>query len=264
MLARSRIRPVSAARREPLASIFLSYAHEDKARAEFLANALEAEGWSIFWDRTIPTGSTWRDYIGGALHEAKCVVVAWSKASVKSDWVHEEADEGRERKILVPVLLENVKPPLGFRSIQAETLTDWNGSPSAGEFRKLVADIEHLLGPPPNRQLESMERDAISAPEEELLPRLKEPRQNVSPTKPAIGQIFQSKRRREAQSDDKGQTVQPARVPKTAIYFIAAAAVALLIYLFSSAEWTPSPDPSVIEQDMCNKPNPPAECLFKK
>ncbi len=114
-----------------MASIFLSYAHEDKVRAERLASALEAEGWSVFWDRTIPSGRTWRDYIGKALHEANCIVVAWSRASISSDWVHEEADEGRDRKILVPVLLDNVKPPLGFRSIQAELLINWDGSPAA-------------------------------------------------------------------------------------------------------------------------------------
>ena len=114
----------------------------------------------MFWDRTIPSGRTWRDYIGKALHEASCIVVAWSQASIASDWVHEEADEGRERKILVPVLLDNVKPPLGFRSIQAEALINWDGSPAASEFRKLVGDIEHFLGSPPNRPSESMQNAA--------------------------------------------------------------------------------------------------------
>lgn len=212
-----RLRPVAEVRREPLTSIFLSYAHEDKTRAESLAKALEAEGWSIFWDRTIPTGSTWRDYIGSALHEAKCVVVAWSKASVKSDWVHEEADEGRERKILVPVLLEHVKPPLGFRSIQTETLTDWNGSPSAGEFRKLVADIEQLLGPPPTRQSVSTSRKAATVQQQESPAASQPPLQEVRPAKPTATQSSQPDRGNEVESKDADQRLLSAGLPKIAV-----------------------------------------------
>ena len=263
-----RLGPVAEVRRDPLTSIFLSYAHEDKTRAESLAKALEAEGWSIFWDRTIPTGNTWRDYIGKALHNAKCVVVAWSRASIESDWVHEEADEGRERKILVPVLLENVKPPLGFRSIQAETLVDWDGSPSAGEFRKLVSDIEQLLGPPPNRQLESTKRDDVPAPQQKLPTTSYEPQQNTRSTKPAVSQPSQSVRTGETGLDGKDQGAPPAGMSRVAIgsvvILLLIIGLALLIFIFSSIEWTSSPDPGITELNFCNKPNPPAECLFKK
>lgn len=46
-----------------MSDIFISYANEDRARAQILAAALEAQGWSTFWDRTIPTGKTWREII---------------------------------------------------------------------------------------------------------------------------------------------------------------------------------------------------------
>ena len=60
-----------------MADIFISYASEDVARARVLANALAGCGWSVFWDRTIPFGMTWRQVIGKELEEALCVVVAW-------------------------------------------------------------------------------------------------------------------------------------------------------------------------------------------
>jgi hypothetical protein len=101
-------------RGNPLSDIFISYAREDRGRAKQLAEALKAQGWSVFWDRTIPPGKTWREVIAKALHEARCVVVAWSEASIASGWVHEEAEEGHERKILVPIFFEEVKPPMGF------------------------------------------------------------------------------------------------------------------------------------------------------
>src|SRR5918994_1276189 len=97
------------------ADVFFSYAREDQARVAPLVAALEAHGWAVFWDRRIPAGKTWRSHIGRALEEARCVVVAWSEHSIQSDWVIEEADEAKERGILVPVLLDAVLPPRGFR-----------------------------------------------------------------------------------------------------------------------------------------------------
>jgi len=75
-----------------VSDIFLSYAREDLERVKRIVAACEAKGWSVFWDRTIPAGKTWREIIGKALDEASCVVVAWSRTSVNSRWVQEEAD----------------------------------------------------------------------------------------------------------------------------------------------------------------------------
>ena len=49
----------------------------------------------------------------------RVVLVAWSKASVASHWVKDEAAEGRDRGRLVPLLLDRTMPPLGYRQIQA-------------------------------------------------------------------------------------------------------------------------------------------------
>jgi hypothetical protein len=34
-----------------MSDIFISYASEDRSKAEPLAKALEEQGWSVFWDR---------------------------------------------------------------------------------------------------------------------------------------------------------------------------------------------------------------------
>lgn len=127
----------------------MSYASEDRPQAQMLAQTLEGQGWSTFWDRTIPAGKTWREVIGRELDEARCVIVLWSNISIVSGWVQEEADDGRRRGILIPVLIENVLPPIGFRSIQAADLSDWDGADSIPAFRRLTADIAGLIGPAP-------------------------------------------------------------------------------------------------------------------
>ena len=142
-----------------MSEIFISYASEDRPWAEMLAAALEEQGWSTFWDRTIPTGKTWREVIGLELGEARCVVVLWSAASVKSGWVQEEADDGRERRILIPVCIEPVRPPIGFRSIQTADLSDWDGTQATPAFQRLVADITRLIGLPVTEARKDHERD---------------------------------------------------------------------------------------------------------
>jgi hypothetical protein len=132
--------------------IFISYAHEDEARIHPLALALEQQGWSVFWDRRIPAGQTWRSYIGQNLSDARCVIVAWSRQSVTSKWVVEEADEGLKRDRLVPVLLDSIEPPIGFRSVQAANLTNWRPNQPSPQFQDLVHDIEVLLRPSPMLQ----------------------------------------------------------------------------------------------------------------
>ena len=81
--------------------IFFSYAREDQARVAPIVAALEARGWSVFWDQRIPAGQTWRSHIGRALDQARCVVVVWSEHAIRSEWVIEEAERGRGRHILV-------------------------------------------------------------------------------------------------------------------------------------------------------------------
>lgn len=132
-----------------MAIIFLSYAREDRERARPLAAALESIGWSVWWDRKIPAGKTFAEVIEAALTGSRCVIVLWSHESVKSQWVREEADEGKKRGKLVPVFVDAVEPPMGFRAIHAADLVGWDGTTSAAGFQQLVTDLTALLGAPP-------------------------------------------------------------------------------------------------------------------
>jgi hypothetical protein len=132
-----------------MSDIFISYSHEDRLRAEELARALGGRGWSIFWDQTIPIGKTWPETIGRELSEARCVIVLWSKTSVESGWVREEANDAKERHILVPVLIDSIRPPVGFRGIQTADLVNWNATKPTPALDLLTANIAELIGVAP-------------------------------------------------------------------------------------------------------------------
>jgi formylglycine-generating enzyme required for sulfatase activity len=132
-----------------MTDIFISYAREDLDAARRLAAALEGQGWSIFWDRTIPAGKSWRVVIGAALTDARCVLVLWSQHSVTSDFVLEEADRGLRRRVLIPAFIDSVEPPLGFGSIHAADLSTWDGTHEDALFKQFLGDISGVLGPAP-------------------------------------------------------------------------------------------------------------------
>ncbi len=123
--------------------VFLSYKSEDANRVSRLAAALQECGFDVWWDRDLPGGENWHAQIRTALESAKCVIVAWTRASVgpSGDFVRDEARQGKQRGILVPVRLEPIEPPLGFGEIQAIDLTRWKGSTGDPFFQDLVAAV---------------------------------------------------------------------------------------------------------------------------
>ncbi|TAM92132.1 MAG: toll/interleukin-1 receptor domain-containing protein, partial [Rhodanobacteraceae bacterium] len=86
-----------------MADVFVSYARADKARVAPLVAAIEAKGWSVWWDPEITPGQEFDDQIDAEIDAAKAVLVIWTPTSVASRWVRGEAREAAERGILVPV-----------------------------------------------------------------------------------------------------------------------------------------------------------------
>ena len=128
-----------------MSDIFISYKREDQATARKLANALESEGWTVWWDPKLRAGERFNDVIESALNEAKCVIVLWSKRSVQSLYVKDEATHALNRKKLVPVTIEQVELPFRFEELHTPSLFNWDGSKDFSEFRRLVEDISTIL-----------------------------------------------------------------------------------------------------------------------
>ena len=128
------------------ASIFISYAHEDHARAEQLAGRFARAGWSVWWDRQIVGGKHFDKATEEAIAAAKVVVVLWSRASVASQWVRAEAAWALKKEKLLPVKIDDVDQPLEFFHVQTIDLTGWNSAKESPALGLLLTELGQRLG----------------------------------------------------------------------------------------------------------------------
>ncbi len=125
--------------------VFISYGREDRATARKLAQALLAAcGWSVWWDTHLRSGEQFPRRIQEAVAASRCVVVLWSRHSVESDWVIAEASEGWNRRILVPVRLDDCVPPMPFRQTHALNLSQWHGAADDATLLELIEGIRRV------------------------------------------------------------------------------------------------------------------------
>ena len=127
-----------------MSDVFISYKAEDRRRVKPLVEALQAEGYSVWWDEQIEGGSAWRQTIETELNAARCVIVAWSKRSVgpEGTFVQDEATRAQQRRVYVPVLLDKVHLPLGFGEMQALPLTGWKGDRADPRYRAVLEVVQ--------------------------------------------------------------------------------------------------------------------------
>jgi adenylate cyclase len=141
-----------------VADIFVSYSRADKVRVAPLVAALEARGWSVWWDPEITPGDEFDAMIGAELESARAVVVVWSPNSVDSRWVKGEARDAADRGVLVPVRFENARLPIDVRAIHTTELDGWAGNRESPPFKALCSALEGKLklsaaktAPPPEK-----------------------------------------------------------------------------------------------------------------
>jgi len=131
-----------------MSDVFISYKAEDRRRIQTLVQALQADGYSVWWDQHIGTGDEWRQTIERQLDAAKCVIVVWSKRSVgpEGQFVRDEASRALQRRIYVPVTIDTVRVPLGFGENQATSLRGWRGNPSDPRYQAVLSAMRRIAG----------------------------------------------------------------------------------------------------------------------
>ncbi len=129
-----------------MSDIFLSYSRDDRTRVAPLVDYLTSNGWDVWWDREIHPGQGFEESIDQQIQAARCIVVVWSKLSIDSRWVKNEALEGLDRNILVPILIDQVRVPVAFKQTLAADFTSWPDDVDDHEFQSFISAIGEKLG----------------------------------------------------------------------------------------------------------------------
>ncbi len=131
-----------------MTDVFISYKREERDKVVLVADRLRALGLDVWFDARLTTGHHFDREIDDHVRIAKCVLVCWSPGALTSDWVRAEAAIGRERNVIVPVLVEACTPPVPFNTLQTESLIGWGGDGDAESWLRALARIGVLTGRP--------------------------------------------------------------------------------------------------------------------
>jgi hypothetical protein len=131
-----------------MTDVFISYKREERDKVILVADRLRALGLDVWFDARLTTGHHFDREIDDHVRTAKCVLVCWSPAALTSDWVRSEAAIGRERGVIVPVLVEACSPPVPFNTMQTESLIGWSGDGEHDGWQRIISRIGALTDRP--------------------------------------------------------------------------------------------------------------------
>jgi TIR domain-containing protein len=139
-----------------LADVFISYKSERRNAARHLTRILELNGFSVWFDYGLLSGTNFGPQIEREIRAAKAVVVLWCSLSRESRWVLEEAHLATRLGTLTPTFLERVDPPLGFALADTIDLTIWDGAPRSHHLDRLLSEIGRRVGRDPVSQFQGL------------------------------------------------------------------------------------------------------------
>src|SRR3954447_7749470 len=123
-----------------LVDVLLSYAHEDRPVSVAIAAELARLGIEVWWDHDLVGGEDFRQRISEMLMRTPATIVIWSRRSVQSKWVINEATVAEQHQHMIPVSIDGEPPPIDFRHAHTIDLKDWlPGDPIAGPLVRAVA-----------------------------------------------------------------------------------------------------------------------------
>ena len=127
----------------------MSYSRDDLERVQKIAEAIQREGYDLWWDADLPPHRSYGDMIQEKIDGAKAVIVVWSEEATKSEWVRAEADMARNQRKLIQTSIDDGMPPLPFNQIQYASLSDWDGESDHPAWRKVLISLSELTGSVP-------------------------------------------------------------------------------------------------------------------
>src|SRR5450432_3079822 len=126
--------------------IFISYRRADEAWARLLHSQLRAEGVEAWYDAQVGPGQDWRVATAKALEDSRIFVLLFSSnAAQSSDIAKELAAATLEKKLIIPVRLENIAPKGAFLYELASR--NWVNAyeNTEAKFAELAKGLAHLV-----------------------------------------------------------------------------------------------------------------------
>jgi TIR domain len=128
-----------------MTGVFVSYTRSDEALARRVRLGLKSLGVEVLWDESM-LAVDWRRFLNEKIRELTAVVVLWTKQSIESESVDDEARLGLENNKIVNVLIGLPKPPWPYDRKNGFPLDGWTGTKAHVGWTRLVATIDDRLG----------------------------------------------------------------------------------------------------------------------
>jgi Tol biopolymer transport system component len=126
--------------------IFISYRRTDEAWARLLHTLLQAEGVEAWYDAQVGAGQDWRLATARALEASNIFVLLFTaNAAQSSDIAKELAAATLEKKLIIPVRLENIAPKGAFLyELASRNWVNAYDNPEA-KLAELAKGVAHLV-----------------------------------------------------------------------------------------------------------------------
>src|ERR1044072_3336852 len=115
-----------------MADVCLSYGRSTRPRVEQISGAMEAGGYSLWWDNALNASDDYAMVLEREIDAARCVVVARSPQARQSLWVPAEANEALDKGKLVQINLDACRLPLPFTMLHFLDFCPWRRARRGG------------------------------------------------------------------------------------------------------------------------------------
>lgn len=128
-----------------MADVYIAYASEDHAQAEWLYNLLSQQ-WDTWWDDKIV--GDFAQVIEKELPRASCVVAIFSEASRIKNTFKDELRIAQKHKVeLLPLCIDDSDPPYSFGGYSQTRIINWDGDTNCPGILQLKRKIATIVPP---------------------------------------------------------------------------------------------------------------------
>lgn len=128
--------------------VFISYKREERERCAEIYERLRALKLEVWFDARLDPGTRFDDEIEQAIRAARAVLVLWSPAAARSEWIRNEATVGKSRNVLSSAFIQPVDLPIAFLSTQTEDLSQPHFRDDAPGWLSTLRRLGGLVGRP--------------------------------------------------------------------------------------------------------------------